>query len=98
VRRSLLARLDALEDRRFDRTWRAQAREFGLTPDETAEYLDDLRRVVARLRAGLPPPTVADMIVESADRLGLTGDERGAFVAEMTAEVEARQAGQANEV
>ena len=37
MRQSLVARLEAIEDRRFARGWRASAREIGLTPVETAE-------------------------------------------------------------
>lgn len=92
MKRSVDGRLTALENRRFERRWRREARADGLGVAETAGYVADMRREVARLRAGLPPRTVEDVIAEHADRLGLTGEERARWVAESRRYVEERRA------
>ena len=98
MRRALVTRLEAIEDRRVERHCRTFARKEGMTAAEFDGYLAFVRREVARLRAGLRPRTFADFLEDEADDLGLTGDERAAFLAEMMAKAEAREAGQTNGV
>jgi hypothetical protein len=69
-------RLTDLEDRLVDRAVYDVALEHGLTAEETAETLAEMRHEALRRRAGLPPATVEAYIARTARKWGLSDEER----------------------